>query len=46
MLAGIAGAKWGIKWTLLVGLTLQLAGLGMLFGWRDDWCAERALKVR
>jgi len=46
LLAGIAGAKWGIKWTLLVGLTLQLAGLGMLFGWRDDWCAERALKVR
>lgn len=43
LLAGIAGAKWGIKWTLLVGLTLQLAGLGLLFGWQDDWDKPTAI---
>jgi hypothetical protein len=43
LLAGLAGAKWGIKWTLLVGLTLQLGGLGMLFGWRDDWSKTEAI---
>lgn len=43
LLAGIAGAKWGIKWTLLVGLTLQLAGLGMLFGWQDSWDKSTAI---
>lgn len=42
-LAGIAGARWGIKSTLLVGLTLQLAGIGMLFGWQDDWSQRRAI---
>ena len=35
LLAGIAGAKWGIKCTLLWGLGLQLCGLGMLCGWRS-----------
>ena len=43
LLAGIAGAKWGIKWTLLVGLTLQLCGLGMLFGWQDSWDKATAI---
>jgi hypothetical protein len=43
LLAGIAGAKWGIKWTLLVGLTLQLGGLGMLFGWKDAWDKPTAI---
>lgn len=28
------GARWGIKTTLLSGLALQLAGIGMLFGWQ------------
>ncbi|KIZ03603.1 major facilitator transporter [Monoraphidium neglectum] len=37
LLAGLMGAKWGIKTTLLTGLTLQLAGIGMLFGWRSEW---------
>ena len=32
--AGMMGARWGIKWTLLSGLTLQLAGIGMLYGWQ------------
>ena len=34
LLAGLMGARWGIKSTLLSGLTLQLAGIGMLFGWQ------------
>lgn len=43
LLAGMAGAKWGIKWTLLAGLTLQLCGLGMLFGWQDSWSKATAI---
>ncbi|KXZ56081.1 hypothetical protein GPECTOR_2g963 [Gonium pectorale] len=35
--AGMMGARWGIKWTLLTGLTLQLAGISVLYGWRDGW---------
>jgi hypothetical protein len=34
LVAGLLGAKWGIRWTLLAGLTLQLVGLGALFGWQ------------
>ncbi|EFJ45585.1 hypothetical protein VOLCADRAFT_105876 [Volvox carteri f. nagariensis] len=34
---GMMGAKWGIKWTLLSGLSLQLVGISMLYGWRDGW---------
>ncbi|GIL86503.1 hypothetical protein Vretifemale_14798 [Volvox reticuliferus] len=37
--AGMMGARWGIKWTLLSGLSLQLAGISMLYGWRDGWSA-------
>ncbi len=36
-LPGMLGARWGIKWTLLSGLVLQLAGIGTLYGWRDGW---------
>ena len=36
-LAGVAGARWGIKSTLMVGLTLQLGGIGMLYAWDDQW---------
>jgi hypothetical protein len=35
--AGVAGAKWGIRWTLIVGLCLQVCAYGMLFGWQDSW---------
>jgi hypothetical protein len=38
--AGMMGARWGIKWTLLTGLTLQLAGIGMLYGWQVRVRAE------
>lgn len=34
LLAGLMGAKWGIKSTLLTGLSLQLVGIGMLFAWQ------------
>ncbi|EFN55998.1 hypothetical protein CHLNCDRAFT_8794, partial [Chlorella variabilis] len=37
LVAGLMGAKWGIKTTLLTGLSLQLVGIGMLFGWQDSW---------
>ncbi|WIA38671.1 hypothetical protein OEZ86_001977 [Tetradesmus obliquus] len=40
LLAGLMGARWGIKSTLLTGLTLQLCGIGMLFGWQDAWAAN------
>ena len=35
--AGVAGAKWGIRATLVAGLLLQIGGLGMLYGWDDAW---------
>jgi hypothetical protein len=37
LLAGVAGARWGIKSTLLCGLCVQLAGICMLFGFRIAW---------
>jgi hypothetical protein len=35
--AGVMGAKWGIKLTLVSGLCLQLLSYGLLFGWKDEW---------
>jgi hypothetical protein len=35
--AGVMGAKWGIKLTLVSGLLLQLLSYGLLFGWKDEW---------
>lgn len=35
--AGLLGARWGIKFTLVFGLGLQLFSYGTLFGWQDDW---------
>ena len=43
LLAGVAGARWGIKATLMAGLTLQLGGLGMLLGWRNEWDKSTAI---
>lgn len=37
LVAGLLGARWGIKTTLLLGLSMQLVGLGMLFGWQGSW---------
>ena len=34
LLAGLAGARWGLKTTHCSGLALQLVGLGMLCGWK------------
>lgn len=41
--AGMLGARWGIKTTLLSGLSIQLAGLGMLFAWQNDWTKIQAI---
>ena len=41
--AGMIGAKWGLKMTLIAGLSLQLGGLGMLFGWRGSWDKTTAI---
>jgi len=43
LLAGIAGARWGIRVTLLAGLSLQLVSYGLLFFWSDDWSAAFAI---
>ena len=37
LMAGMLGARWGIKTTLISGLTVQLVAFGMLFGWQNDW---------
>ena len=41
--AGFMGAAWGIKFTLTIGLALQLFSYGLLFGWQDDWSKETAI---
>ena len=37
------GAKWGIKFTLICGLSLQLFSYGLLFGWNEDWSKNQAI---
>jgi Na+/melibiose symporter-like transporter len=41
--AGFMGAKWGIKYTLITGLSFQLLSYGLLFGWTDEWPKLTAL---
>lgn len=41
--AGVMGARWGIKFTLVSGLTLQLISYGLLFAWKDDWTKQFAI---
>ena len=43
LIAGIMGARWGIRMTLLIGLALQIGGLGMLFAWTDEWSKTKAM---
>jgi len=43
IVAGMAGDRMGIRWTLLTGLSLQVVGLSMLFGWQDDWDKPTAI---
>ena len=43
LLAGVVGARWGIKATLVSGLTLHLFGLGMLLGWDNSWQKSAAI---
>lgn len=37
LLAGVAGARWGVRPTLMVGLTIQLIGIAMLAGFDIAW---------
>jgi len=41
--AGMMGARWGIRFTLIVGLCLQIFSYGLLFGWNDDWSQRTAI---
>ena len=41
--AGFMGAKWGIRFTLIIGLLLQLVSYGLLFGWDDNWDKQKAI---
>lgn len=41
--AGMMGARWGIRFTLIMGLCLQLLSYGLLFGWQDDWSKQTAM---
>lgn len=41
--AGLMGAKWGIKLTLVCGLALQIFSYGLLFGWNPDWDKKTAI---
>jgi MFS family permease len=41
--AGLMGAKWGIKFTLIIGLSLQLLSYGLMFGWQDSWTKAEAM---
>eukprot|EP00523_Entomoneis_sp_CCMP467_P006721 CAMPEP_0168739996 /NCGR_PEP_ID=MMETSP0724-20121128/11749_1 /TAXON_ID=265536 /ORGANISM="Amphiprora sp., Strain CCMP467" /LENGTH=566 /DNA_ID=CAMNT_0008787413 /DNA_START=268 /DNA_END=1969 /DNA_ORIENTATION=+ len=41
--AGAMGARWGIRFTLIIGLCLQLLSYGLLFGWQDDWSKSTAI---
>lgn len=41
--AGMMGARWGIRFTLIIGLCLQILSYGLLFGWQDDWSKETAI---
>jgi len=41
--AGVMGARWGIRFTLIVGLCLQIFSYGLLFGWKDDWSQRSAI---
>jgi hypothetical protein len=41
--AGLMGAKWGIKSTLIVGLSLQVMSYGLMFGWQDSATKAQAM---
>jgi MFS family permease len=41
--AGVMGARWGIKCTLVSGLALQLVSFALLFGWQDKWSKTQAI---
>ena len=41
--AGVMGARWGIRATLVSGLCMQVVGLALLYGWDDTWSKTTAI---
>ena len=41
--AGVVGARWGIRATLVGGLLMQVVGLALLYGWDDAWSKSTAI---
>jgi MFS family permease len=41
--AGLMGARWGIRFCSVLGLSLQILSYGLLFGWQDDWTKQQAI---
>lgn len=41
--AGMMGARWGIRFTMIMGLCLQILSYGLMFGWQDEWSKEQAM---
>ena len=41
--AGVLGARWGIRATLVGGLLMQVVGLALLYGWDDAWSKSSAI---
>lgn len=41
--AGMLGARWGIRFCSVLGLSLQILSYGLLFGWQDDWTKQQAI---
>lgn len=41
--AGVMGDRWGIRITLITGLSLQIFSYGLLYGWKDEWSKQRAI---
>ena len=43
LLAGMAGATWGLRTTHVSGLAVQFLGIAMLCGWQDSWSKPTAI---
>jgi len=43
LFAGLAGSRWGLRATLLVGLGLQLISFTLLFFWDSSWSKTMAI---
>jgi len=41
--AGLAGARWGLKPVVIIGLLFQILTYGMLYGWDSSWEKRTAI---